>query len=426
MNVEVKKLPKTQVELTVEVSAEELQPFVIQSAVEISKELNISGFRPGKAPYDVVKQRVGEMKIYQEAAEKAVSVMYARAVDGQKLITIGSPKISLEKLAPGNPLIFKAVVALLPQVKPGDYKKIKVDKKAVKVESKDVEETLVNLQKMFGKEKRVQRPAQKGDKLEIDMNTYVDNVPIDGGTSKNHPVIIGEGHFIPGFEDNLIGLSENQSKDFELKFPKEYHRKDLAGRPVSFKIKAKSIFAIELPPLDDSLAKLVGQFEKLDDLRKQIEDSIHHEKTDKERQRWELAVIDEVVKKSTFEEIPEIVIESEIHKMIHELEDEIISQGMKFDDYLFSLKKTKEDLQKEFRPRAIKRIQTALALRAIADQEKITVDDSEINKEIEIQKSKYKDNAEVIKQIDSEEYYDYLKNVMRSRKVFEFLEKTNK
>jgi trigger factor len=298
-----------------------------------------------------------------------------------------------------------------------------VERKAAKVEPKDVEDTLVNLQKMFGKEKRVQRAAQKGDKLEIDLSTYVDNVPIDGGMSKNHPVTIGEGHFIPGFEDNLIGLSENQTKEFELKFPKEYHRKDLANRPVNFKIKVNSIFAIELPPLDDSFAKLVGKLEKLDDLRKQIEDNIHHEKTDKEHQRWELAVIDEVVKKSVFEEIPEIVIDSELHKMMHELEDEITSQGMKFGDYLSSIKKSKEDLEKEFRPRAIKRVQTALALRAIADQENITVDAGEINKEVEIQKSKYKDNAEVVKQIDSEEYHDYLKNVMRSRKVFEFLER---
>jgi trigger factor len=125
MKVTVEKLPKTQVELTVEVSVEELQPFVAQSAVDFSKELEIAGFRPGKAPYDVVKQRVGEMKIYQEAAEKAISIMYARAVDEQKLITIGSPKISLDKLAPGNPLIFKAVVALLPQIKLGDIKRLR-------------------------------------------------------------------------------------------------------------------------------------------------------------------------------------------------------------------------------------------------------------------------------------------------------------
>jgi trigger factor len=426
MRTDIKQLPKSQVELTIEVSSEELKPFVMLAAADLAREINIPGFRPGKAPYDIIKQRVGEMKIYQEAAEKAIAKTYGQAVIEHKLITIGSPNISIEKVAPGNPLIYKATVALLPQVKLGDYRKIKVNKKEVKVEPKDIDETMKNLQKMFSKEKRVQRPTRKGDKVEIDMNTYMDNIPLDGGMSKNHPVMIGEGHFIPGFEDNLIGLAENQEKEFALKFPKEYHRKDLAGRPVSFKVKARAVFAIELPPLDDSFARQVGQFEKMDDLRRQIEENIHEEKTTKEQQRWELAVIDEIVSRSTFEEIPDLVIESELHKMLHELEHEVTEQGMKFEDYLSSIKKSKEDLEKEFRPRAVKRIQTALALRAIADQESIIVQEDEIREEIDNQQAKYRNDAEVMKQITTEEYRDYLKNMMRSRKVFEFLEKTNK
>lgn len=423
MKIDIRKLPKSQVELTIELAPDELRSFLSEAVADISREINIPGFRPGKAPYDVVKSRVGEMKIYQEAAEKAVAKTYPRAVVEHKLVTIGSPKISLEKLAPGNPLVYRAAVALLPQVILGDYKKVKIDKKAVKVESKEVDETLANLQKMFGKEKRVQRPVKKGDKVEIDMSTYVDNIPIDGGESKNHPMMIGEGHFIPGFEDSLIGLSEDQSKEFELKFPKEYHRKELAGKPVSFKVKTRSIFEIELPPLDDSFARLVGQFEKLDDLRQQIKKNIYEDKKMKEHQRWELAVIDEVVKRSTFEEIPDIVIESELHKMLHELEHEVTEQGMKFEDYLSSIRKSREDLEKEFRPQATKRVQSALVLRAIADKENISVDDSEIKKEIDNQKVKYRNNTEVLRQIATEEYHDYLKNVMRSRKVFEFLEK---
>lgn len=428
MKVEVKQLPKSQVELTIEVGTEELQPYVMQAAADLAREMNIPGFRPGKAPYDVVKQRAGEMKIYQSAAEKAIAKTYGQAVTEHKLVTIGSPDISLEKIAPGNPMIYKAVVALLPRVTLGEYAKIKTDKRPVTVGSKDVEEMMMNLQKMFSKEKRVQRPARRGDKVEVDFNTYVDKIAIDGGESKNHPVMIGEGNFIPGFEDNLIGIAEGQTREFELKFPKEYHRKDLAGRPVSFKVKAHSVFAIDLPPLDDAFARQVGQFEKLDDLRQQIEANMHEEKTTKEQQRWEMAIIEEVVKKSSFEEIPDIVVESELHKMLHELEHEheVTGQGMKFDDYLSSIKKSREDLQKEFRPRAIKRIQTALVLRAIADAEHLTVPEHEITREIENQKKKYHDNAEVMKQVNTEEYRDYLKNVMRSRKVFEWLEKNAK
>lgn len=423
MKVSVTKLPKGQAELVIEVTSDELWPYLAEAVAGFSQAADVPGFRPGKAPYDVIKSRVGEMAIYQEAAEKAISGTYPRAVIDNKLLTVGAPKVSVEKLAPGNPFIYKATVALVPQVTLGDYKKIRVGRKAVNVESKDVEETLTNLRKMFGKEKRVTRPAQKGDKVEIDMHTYMDNVPLDGGESKGHPVMIGEGHFIPGFEDNLIGLAENQTKEFELKFPKEYHRKELAGKPANFKVTAKNIFEIELPPLDDSFAKIVGRFEKLDEVRTQIEKNIHEEKTVKERQRWELAMISEIVNKSSFEELADILIESELHKMLHEMEHDVTEQGMKFENYLTSIKKSRDDLEKEFRPQAIKRVQTALALRAIADQEHITVGENEIDQEIEQQKVKNSSNAEAVKQINTDEYRDYLRNVMRSRKVFEWLEK---
>jgi len=344
MNVTTKKLPKSQVELTVELSIEELKPYIQQAVAEISKESVIAGFRPGKAPYEIVEKQVGAMKIYQQAAEKAIQKTYPQAIIDNKLLTVGPPKIAVEKIAPNNPLVYKATAALLPNVKLGDYKKIKEGRKEVGVEAKEVDGTLNNLQKMFGKEKRVSRPVQKGDKVEMDMNTYVDKVPIDGGKSENHPVTVGEGHFIPGFEDNLVGLVEGQTKEFQLKFPKEYHRKDLAGKPVDFKVKMKSIFEIEKPDLDDNFAKTAGKFEKLDDLRRQIEKNIHQEKTAKEQQRWELAVIEQIINKSSFDEIPDILVESELHKMLHELEHEVTGQGMKFEDYLSSIKKSKEDL----------------------------------------------------------------------------------
>lgn len=421
MNVSTKKLPKNLVELTIELTPEELKPHLQQAVAEISKEITVAGFRPGKAPYEIMEKRVGAMKIYQQAAEKAIQKTYPQAIIDNKLLTVGPPKISVEKIAPNNPFVYKATASLLPSVKLGDYKKIKQGKREVRVEEKEVEGTLQNLRKMFGKEKRVSRPVQKGDKVEMDMDTYVDKVPIDGGKSENHPVTVGEGHFIPGFEDNLIGLAEGQAKEFQLKFPKEYHRKDLAGRPVDFKVKVKSVFEIEKPDLDDNFARTVGKFEKLDDLRRQIEKNIHQEKTAKEQQRWELAVVEQIINKSSFDEIPDILVETELHKMLHELEHEVTQQGMKFEDYLSSIKKSKEDLEKEFQPRAIKRVKTALVLRKIAEEENITVSDGEIDKEVERNKLQYQNNPEVLKQISMDEYRNYLKSVLRSQKVFEFL-----
>lgn len=426
MQVKTNKLPKNLMELTIEVSPEELKPYLEQAASKLSQELNIPGFRPGKASYGLVKQRVGEMKIYQEMTEFAVPKTFGQAVYQHKLITIGPPKIEVEKLAPDNSLVYKATVVLLPGVKLGSYGNLKISKKDIKVEEKDVEETLKNLQKMLAKEKRVGRKAKMGDKLEIDLETFLNKIPIDSGPSKSHPVTLGDGHFVPGFEENLVGLAEGEAKEFAIKFPKDYHRQDLAGKLVEFKVNVKGVYEIELPKADDNLAKQLGQFEGLDDLKKQLEKNILEERKAKEQQRWEMACLEKIMEKSKFEEMPDLLIESELEKMMEELENDVTGQGMKFDDYLASLKKSKEDLKKDFRPKAEKRIKTALIMRKIAEVENIKVSDDELKKELNKELEQYKNNPAVNQQINTDDFRSYLKNVMVSRKVLEFLERVNK
>jgi len=365
MNVKINKLPKSEVELVIELSQDELKPFIEKAVKEISKETNIKGFRPGMAPYKIVAKQVGEMKVYQQAGEMAIRDTYPKAVIDNKLLTIGQPKIDLEKIAPNNPFIYKARVGLVPEVILGDYKNIKVEKKDVKVEKKDIEGTIKSVQKMFAKEIKSDKPVAISNKVEIDMDTYVDKIAIDGGQSKNQLVMVGEGQFISGFEDNLVGMKIGETKEFQLKFPKEYHKKDLAGKPVDFKVKINSVFIMEEPPVDDALAKQAGQFETLDNLKDQLEKNILQEKTNKEKQRWELAMIDQLIKISKFGEIPEVLLSYELNKMLHELEHEVTTQGMKFDDYLSSIKKSAEDLKKDFVPQAEKRIKTALSLRTL-------------------------------------------------------------
>ncbi len=422
MKTSIKQLPKSQVELTIELSQEEIGPYQEQAAKSLSYGTKIAGFRPGKAPYEMVERELGTMKILQEAAELAIEKSFTEAIIENKLVTIGPPQVTLEKLAPGNPLSYKAIVSLLPKVDLTDYRKVKAVKREVKVEPKEIDETVENLRKMYGKEKLVTRPVRKGDKVEIDLDTYMDKVPIDGGTSKNHPVVIGEGHFIPGFEDSVIDMAAGQTKEFQLKFPKEYHRKDLAGKPVEFKVKVNNVFEIELPVVDDSFAKMLGQFEKLDEMRAQIEQSIHRDKANKEQQRWELEIVNQLITKSSFGDIPEILMETELHKMMHELEHEVTGEGMKFDDYLQSIKKSKEELEKEFRPQAEKRIRTALVLREIATKEKIQVSDGELDKEIADHQKQYEKRPEIAEQLKKPEYRDYLRNILRSQKVFKWLE----
>jgi len=232
---------------------------------------------------------------------------------------------------------------------------------------------------------------------------------------------LGDGSFVPGFEERIIGMKEGETREFTLTFPKEYHQKDMAGKPVEFKVKVNSVFEIEKPELNDKFAKTIGKFEKLDDLKKQIEENIKREKRDKEHQRWELSMIDEIIAKSTFGELPQMMIDAELDKMMHELEHNVTEQGMKFDDYLTSIKKSTDDLKKEFEPRAEKRVKAALIMRKIVKEEKITVDDKEIDSEVNIGKERYKEDKDVLKKIDSDEYRDYLRTVLSGKKVFKLL-----
>ena len=421
MKVTSEQLPKNQIKLTIELATDELKPHLTAAAEKISTTIKIAGFREGKAPLDIVMRHAGEMRVYQEAAELAVKATFPPAVAQEKLKTIGSPDVSVEKIAPNNPFVYTAIVTLLPSTNLCDYKTVKVEKKTVSVEPKEIEDALANLQKMLGKEKRVMRAAQKGDKVEADIQTFRDKIPVDGGESKNQPIQLGEGSFVPGFEDQVVGMKEGETREFTLTFPKEYHQKDMAGRPVEFKVKVNNVFEIEKPELNDEFAKNIGKFEKFDDLKKQIEDNIKREKQDKEQQRWELAMIDAIIEKSTFGDLPQMMIDAELDKMMHELEHNVKDQGMKYDDYLSSIKKSPDDLKKEFLPRAEKRIKAALIMRKIVKEEKITVDDKEIDAEIKVGKERYQDNQDVLKQIGSDEYRDYLKTVLSGRKVFKLL-----
>lgn len=425
MKSEVKNLLKSQIEITIEVSPEEMKPFLEKAAIKLSKEAKIEGFRPGKAPYEIVKQKVGEMNIIQEALDDIISKTYHDTLEQNKLVTIGQPKIDIEKLAPGNPLVYKATAAILPKVKIGDWKNIKLSRQPIKIDNKKEEKVIADIQKMRAKETLIERSAKQGDKLEIDFEVFRDKVPIENGNQKKYPITIGEGRFIPGFEEQLVGMKAGDEKEFELKFPEEYHAKNMAGKPALFKVKCNSVFEVEMPKLDDEFIKAVsgGQAQNLEALKKSIRDNLEQEEKTKQEQRLEIEMLDKIVEISEFEDIPDVLIENELHKMMHELEAGISQQGFKFEDYLKTLKKTKEDLEKEFKPQAKKRVKTAIISREIYQEQKIEVRPDEVEKEVEMIMKNYPSNPEVAKQLESETYKDYLKNVIGNRKVIDFLKK---
>jgi trigger factor len=251
----------------------------------------------------------------------------------------------------------------------------------------------------------------------------LDKVSVEGGQAKDHQIYLFDNYYVPGLPEQLVGLTKGETKEFNLPFPQEHYNKNLAGKNVDFKVKIKDIYEVKLPELSHALAKSIG-FDSLEDLQKQIKINIQQDEEQKEEQRLEGAIVDELIKKSEFTDIPEVLLDAEIHKMVHELEEAISVQGLKFEDYLKHIKKTKEDLRQEFISQAERRVKGALLMREIALEQNIEVGDEEVQKEVDRLVEMYKNDSETQDKIKEEGYREFLRNVLVNRKVIEYLKKS--
>lgn len=420
MQLNSKTVQKNMLELEIEIPAEELKKFLDKAAAMLALEVKIDGFRPEKVPFDVLAKHVGEMTIYEKAAELAVEKTYPKIVKDEHLETLGSPEISIVKLAPGNPLIYKAKVALVPKIKLGDYHKIKVSRKKNEVQEEKINAALRELQKMQTKEILANRPAGKTDKMVIDMDMFLDKVALEGGQVKNHSVYLSENYYVPGLTEELLGLSAGDCKEFSLPFPKEHYQKNIAGKTVDFKVKVASVFELQPPALDDDLAKTLGQL-TLDDLKNIIRRNLLVEMENGEEARLEEETLKQVVADSRIEDIPDSLVNSEAHKMVHELEESLAERGVNFEDYLKNIKKTESQLTLDLAPRAVERIKTALAIKEIAAAEKIEATETEIEEEVTKLAEAYKNEPDLLERAHSEESKQYLTNIIKNRKAVQLL-----
>jgi trigger factor len=420
MQLNSKTLQKNVLELEIEVPAEEMKTFLDKAASLLALEVKIDGFRPEKVPFDILKKHVGEMTIYEKAAELAVGKTYPKIIKDELAETIGSPEISILKLAPGNAFVYKASVSLLPKVKLADYRKIKVSRKKREVPETKVDQALRDLQKMQTKEVLANRPAGKPDKVVVDLDMFLDKVPLEAGQAKNHAIFLSEASYVPGLTDQLIGLKAGETKEFTLPFPKEHYQKNIAGKNVDFKVKIHSVFELQPPALDDDLAKTLGQL-TLDDLKNIIRRNLLVEMENREEARLEEEILKQIVAGSRIDDVPETLVNSETHKMVHELEESLAERSINFEDYLNNIKKTEKELMLEFAPRAVERIKTALAIKEIAAVEKIEATDKEIDEEITKLCEAYKDEPDLLERVRSEESKQYLGNIIKNRKAVQLL-----
>lgn len=420
----IRELPKSQLEIKISVPVEEMEKFLNIAAEKLSRDFKIAGFRPGKAPRKIVEQQVGSEKVLAHAAEIAVKKSYVDSITKNKIEVVGEPKITITKIAPGNDLEYKAIVGIMPQISLGNYRKSAKElkkKEPKKIQLEEIQKELDYLRKSRAKLITVSREARKSDYVEINFNVLVDGKEIEGGKSQNHPLTIGENYFIPGFEENLIGMKENDEKEFELEFPKEYYKKELAGKLAKFKVKMNLVQKKELPEINDDFAKSLGKFENLENLKKSILEGMEMEQKKKIEEKWRQEILEKIISDCQVE-IPEVLIESELDKMMVEFEQSITSTGMKLDDYFTSIKKTRNEIRKNWKENAEKRVKSALALREIAKLENIYPTSGEIEEEMNKTIAYFKNQGDLEKKVDMEKLYDYVKGTLTNEKVFEFLE----
>lgn len=415
------------VEMTITLTWEDWSKHLSEAVGHISKEVRVEGFRKGKAPRRIIEQKVGTGMVLAEAAEHAIQHSYPLAVKEQGLDVIGHPDVKLGAVKEGEALTYTVVTAVMPEITLASWRddvKSENEKRAEKTETVTAEEVtaeLDRLAKMRSVSVAVDRVAENGDTLTIDFDVLVDGVPIEGGSAKDHAIVLGSGTFIPGFEEQLIGMKAGDEKKFDLPFPKEYHAKHLAGRPATFSVGVKKVSIEQKPELTDAFAVTVGNFKTIEELRKNIEEGIAEEKKMKAKESHRSALLDAIVAKTDIE-FPVVLIEDEIRRMLAEFRSQVSMMGLDFADYLKHSKKTEDDLAKDWEPQARKRLSASLILEKIAQDEGIEAESEAVEEEMNRALQYYRSTKDAEKKIDMEQLYRAAQGRLRNEAVFEMLE----
>lgn len=425
MSVKVEKTEnKNEVKLSFTVEAEKFEEAMKKVYTKTAKYFNIPGFRKGKAPMQLVERQYGSEIFYEDAFNELAPEVYDAAIKENNIEAVSKPDIDITQMEKGKELIFTATVQTKPEVKLGKYKGIEIKKIEYNVSDEDVNHELGHMQERNSRLVSIDdRPVENGDTTVIDFEGSVDGVPFEGGKAEGHELEIGSNTFIPGFEEQIIGMKIDEEKDINVKFPDEYFSKDLAGKDAVFKIKLHEIKKKELPELDDEFAKDVSEFDTLDELKKSIKEKIETENKNKEKYETEEEAI-KTVCDNTELDIPSGMIEMEIDNMVKDIEARLSYQGLKLEQYLQMIGKTEAEMRKEFEEQANKSVKSRLVLEAIVKAEDLKANDEEITEKLkEMAKQYNKDEKELL---ENEQLKTYIADSMKTEKAIEFIVKNAK
>jgi len=423
MNHTLKKIDKNQRELIVELARDDLKTYIDRTESELGKDLHLDGFRKGKVPKDLLKKNLDTKQVLEVALDLAMKDSLAKTIDKEGLDVLDVSKLEIKENNPDK-LVYKVILTLFPEIKIQDFSKFKVARRDVNVEQKDVDDTLETIKASRSVLRDKDGAIQNGDKVEIDFEVRNNGQILEGGISKNHPLIIGGKNFIPGFEDNLLGMNKGEEKTFSLIAPKDYYVKKIAGQKLDFTVRINDIKSVELPKIDDNFVKSLGKFQNLNQLIDNIKDGIIEEKKLKEKQRVRLEIINHITKNSSIE-ISEILVNQQLNSMISNLDKDLHANGMELGPYLAQMGKTQDELRKEWQSEAENQVKTIMILHKIAKDNKIYASHEEVDEALNIAVQSMLIRGEADKNsLNVDVIRDNISSRIINEKVLDFLGKT--
>lgn len=392
----------------------------------LAKTVKVNGFRTGHVPLEIVKKHADPNALAQETLDAVLNRAVAEAFLNNDLQVLARPEVEIKKYVPGELLEFTAEADVLPEVKLGDYKKLKAKKAAVSVEKKEIDEVIERIQKGLSEKKEVKRAAKLGDETVIDFVGKKDGEAFQGGTGKDYPLVLGSNSFIPGFEDALIGLKAGDTKDVKLAFPKDYHAKDLAGQDVVFEVTVKKVNSVKLPALDDKFAAKAGPFTSMDDLRKDIKAEITAQAERKATDDLKDELVKQLVAKSTVS-VPSVLRDDQIRSLEQDLRQNLMYRGRTLEQYFEEKGYADRDawVKAEANDAADARIKAGLVLAQLSKELKIEATADELAAHINAYKQQYANNPKMAKHFDKPEAQREVANRLITEKTIDKLVELN-
>lgn len=417
MSVQVEKLENNMAKLTIEVAAEEFVAATAKAYNKNKNQISVQGFRKGKAPQAIIEKLYGASIFYEDAANDLIPGAYEAAAKESGLDITSYPSIDVVQVEKGKPFIFTAEVALRPEVELGEYKGVEIEKVSAEVTEEDIEAEIKKVQEQNAREVTVDRPAENGDTVMIDYEGSVDGELFEGGSAEGYGLVLGSGSFIPGFEDQLIGVSAGSDVDVHVTFPEAYHADDLAGKEALFKVKVHEVKTKDYPIVDDEFAQDVSDFDTLEEYKEDLKKSLAEKKAQEAKAEKQQKVMDVVVGNAKMD-IPEAMVRKSTDDMMNQYAQELAAQGLSMDVYFKYTGMTPQQLAEQLKPQALANIKNRLVLDAIVAAENIEITDEEIEAEIQRLAESWSMEADKVREYMDK---DLMKNDMSAQKALEMI-----